>query len=292
MGAQARGDAVEVRIVVTGMADQLPDAFGHVVKQMLEAGCVEIAGGGDAQGAVWRGQGIKLGEEGIVQALQCAELQLADEAAADGDAPRGFEGIAQCRDATGMGCTGERPHDGREEVRVLVRVKVGDADACGLQLAHLRGGFALNLKFVEAAQHQIAHEDAERGAEVNAVFAEERRNLGGREDGETIRQNDVAADAEERAGKGERDGIVKRRACGHERGGAEAAGIVQFCDGAIDAGGEAEIVSIDEKAGHLEQSINAVWNARVMERRRRDCKYGGWPIDWKQAAIWAASSVG
>ncbi len=44
--------AVERGIVVAGVADELPGAFGHGVKDVVERFGVELAGGGDADGAV------------------------------------------------------------------------------------------------------------------------------------------------------------------------------------------------------------------------------------------------
>ena len=53
VGAEACGDAVEVVIVVAGMADELEGAFGREgVEDLRESGGIEVAGGGDADGAV------------------------------------------------------------------------------------------------------------------------------------------------------------------------------------------------------------------------------------------------
>ena len=69
MGAEAGGDAVEVAIVVAGMADELEGAFGwHGVEDFAEGFAVEAAGGGDADGSIG-------GEDMVV-----ADLGLAFEA--------------------------------------------------------------------------------------------------------------------------------------------------------------------------------------------------------------------
>src|SRR2546430_2461930 len=52
MGAEPSGDAVEVAVVVAGMAAEFEDALGgHGVKDLGEGFAVEAAGGGDADGS-------------------------------------------------------------------------------------------------------------------------------------------------------------------------------------------------------------------------------------------------
>ena len=51
-GAEARDDVVKVRIVVAGMTDEFPQAIGHGLEDCCEGSGVEIAGGGDAEGAI------------------------------------------------------------------------------------------------------------------------------------------------------------------------------------------------------------------------------------------------
>ena len=93
------------------------------------------------------------------------------------------------------------------------------------------------------------------GAEGPAVGAEQGRDGVRWGDGNAIGEHDVATDAEAVMGAGDADGIVERRTAGHERGGGEYPGLVQFGDGAIDAGGEAKVVSVeDEACGHGEWS--------------------------------------
>jgi hypothetical protein len=52
VGAEAGVDAVEVGVVVAGMGDELPSAFWHGCEQRGEGFGVEVAGGGDTDGAV------------------------------------------------------------------------------------------------------------------------------------------------------------------------------------------------------------------------------------------------
>ncbi len=50
-------------------------------------------------------------------------------------------------------------------------------------------------------------------------------------------------------GLGDGDGIAEERGRGHEGRGGERVALVEFGDGAIDAGGEAEVVGVDDE-GH------------------------------------------
>ncbi len=130
-------------------------------------------------------------------------------------------------------------------------------DAGVLQLADLRGGFAFDLGFVEAAKHEVAIKLPSLGRKCCA-FDEGGDFSAGGSDGDAVCQHDVAADGERGACVGECDGVGKGRAVGHERGGEQAAGVVQFGDGAVYAGGEAEVVRVDEESAHWEKSINAL----------------------------------
>ena len=66
MGAEAGGDAVEVAVVVAGMAAEFEDALGgHGVKDLVEGFAVEVAGGGDADGSV-SGEDVRFADLGLV----------------------------------------------------------------------------------------------------------------------------------------------------------------------------------------------------------------------------------
>ena len=58
----------------------------------------------------------------------------------------------------------------------------------------------------------------------------------------------MAADSEGGMGVGDGDGVVERGAVGHQRGGGEAPGGMEFCDSAIDARSEAEVVGVEDEA--------------------------------------------
>ena len=60
----------------------------------------------------------------------------------------------------------------------------------------------------------------------------------------------MAADFETWVGVSESNGVVEEGSRGHEGGGGERAGAVEFDDGAIDPGGEAEIVGVDDEIAH------------------------------------------
>ena len=53
-GAKACGDGIERGIVVAGVADKFPCSFGQRVEEIVEGTGVELASGGDADGAVGR----------------------------------------------------------------------------------------------------------------------------------------------------------------------------------------------------------------------------------------------
>ena len=66
MGAKAGGDAVEVAVVVAGMAAEFEDALGgHGVKNLVEGFAVEVAGGRDADGSVG-GEDVGFADLGLV----------------------------------------------------------------------------------------------------------------------------------------------------------------------------------------------------------------------------------
>ncbi len=51
-GAKTGGDGIERSVVIAGVADELPCAVGHCLKDFMKRLGVELAGGGDADGAV------------------------------------------------------------------------------------------------------------------------------------------------------------------------------------------------------------------------------------------------
>jgi len=259
VGAQARGDAVEVAVVVAGVAAELEgDGLRRQgVEDGVQRGLVEIAGGGDADGSAGgedaRAADLGLAVEAGVKAPEEADLEAAQGAAAvergERDAPGLLEGVADGADACAFGGAEQRARNGGEEVGVFVRVEVRDADAGGLQFGDLGEGFALDLVFVDVAAQEGLREVEEGGAEGGAIAAEERGDGFGWGDGVAVGEDDVAADAECGVGVGDGDGVVEGGAGGHEGCGGEGAGLMEFGDGAVDAWGEAEVVRVDDEAG-------------------------------------------
>ena len=100
VGTEAGGDAVEVAVVVAGVADEFKRAFGgDGVEYFAEGLGVEVAGGGDADGAVG-GEDVSIADLRLAFELgfEIAEefdLQTADSiAVAESEAPGLFEGVA------------------------------------------------------------------------------------------------------------------------------------------------------------------------------------------------------
>ena len=55
MGTKARRDSVKIAVVVAGMADEFEGSFGgHALQNLVKGFPVEVAGRGDADGAVGR----------------------------------------------------------------------------------------------------------------------------------------------------------------------------------------------------------------------------------------------
>ena len=151
MGAEAGGDAVEVCVVVARMATEFVSAGvwqrGENAAQCLR---IEHAGCGDGDRAICR-------EDAVVVNLwkrMPARTECGEEA--DGSAtlgialmqcerPGGLEGIADSADAALFRGAEQRAGDGGEDMRVLVRIDMGDGDAGGLELADLGDGFAFDL---------------------------------------------------------------------------------------------------------------------------------------------------
>ena len=164
------------------------------------------------------------------------------------EGPVRLEGIADRGD---LGCLGggeQRAEDAGEEVSVLVRVDVGDPKAGGLEAAYLCRRFGGDFGWADAAHEEIADEVGE-GVAKSAAIGAKGRDLRWGQGRRAVDEEDVAANFEGGVGEGAGDGVVEECAGGHEGGGGERAGAVEFGDGAIDAGGEAEVVGVNEE-GH------------------------------------------
>jgi hypothetical protein len=119
---------------------------------------------------------------------------------------------------------------------VLVGIDVGDAEACILEAAHLGGGFGGDFCGVDAEGEEVADKVGEGGAQL-AIATDQGGDLFRGQNGGSIDEEDVAANFESGVGFGGGYGVVKEGSGGHERGRGEGAGLVEFGDGAVDAGG-------------------------------------------------------
>jgi len=167
LSAKTCGDAVEVVVVVAGMADQLVGAFGwEGVEDLGEGGGVEVAGCGDAYSALC-GEDLMIADvwlaiEGGLQAVEEADLEAALEAGVRellGEG--GFEGVADGGDVGAFENFEERAGDGGEEMCVLVGVDVGDVDAGALESGNLSVCFAHDVIFADLTEEESAEEGDE-----------------------------------------------------------------------------------------------------------------------------------
>jgi hypothetical protein len=264
-GAEAGADLGEVGVEVAGVADEFPDrtwaGSGRDGGEEGAKGAWDIAsaGGEDSQGAVGSGESSVAGEaeEGAVLGVEGDDGEAAEQRSMVGGAerPGGFEGIADGGDSAGAGGLEEGAEDAGEEVGVLVGIDMGDAKAGSLEASDLGGGFGGDFFGADAEGEEVADEVSE-GRPQLAAGGYQGRDLAGGKNGGAVDEKDVAANFEGGVVVGAADGIVKEGAGGHEGGGGEGAGGVEFDDGAIDAGGEAEVVSVDEE--HLETGYREV----------------------------------
>ena len=109
MGAEAGGDAVEVAVVVSGMAAEFEGALGgHGVKDLVEGFAVEVAGGRDADGSIG-GEDVCVVDLGLAfeAGLEVAEefdLETADAVAvSESEAPGLLEWVTNGADGTAFG---------------------------------------------------------------------------------------------------------------------------------------------------------------------------------------------
>jgi len=257
VGAEAGADAVEVGVVVAGMAADLVSPGGREGREELsEGGSIELAGGRDGDGAVGGEDAALVESEAGLEAGAQASEELDGEAARGAalvqrETPRWFKGTAYGSDGGLFGDFEEWARDGGRQMRVLVCIEVGDVDAGALELLNLGKGFAGDVFCADAAAKERLNEIEQGRAKGFAVGAEETGDCIGRRDGNSIGEDDVAADAEGWVSTGDGDGVVEGWAVGHEGCRGEDAGGVELADGAVDAGSEAEVVGVEDEArGH------------------------------------------
>ena len=160
--------------------------------------------------------------------------------------PAGLEGVADGSDGGALSEVEERAGDGGEDVGVLVGVDVGDVDAGALEFLDLSQGLAFDVVLADIAAEESLGEVDDAGAEGLAVGADEGGNALRVSYGDGVDEGDVATDAECGIGEGDGDGVVKCGAGGHEGCGGEGASLMELGDGAVDAGGETEVVRVED----------------------------------------------
>jgi len=130
---------------------------------------------------------------------------------------------------------------------VLVSVDMRDPNACGLQLADLRGGLGFNFVRIQTPTQCPQGKAAEVLPEVAAmVGVHQARDVVGSEQRRAVDQNQVTAYGKLWVRSRELNGVVECRGVGHESGGSHDAGGVGLHDPAIHSGSEPEIIRIDD----------------------------------------------
>ena len=76
------------------------------------------------------------------------------------------------------------------------------------------------------------------------------RNGAGGKHGFAVQKHEVAADAKRWRGKSDLDGIFSGHGAGHQRGAGDDSRLMEFDDGSIHSGRQAEIVGVYNKLGH------------------------------------------
>ena len=139
----------------------------------------------------------------------------------------------------------------REQVNMLVRVQVRDAQAVLLDPADLRLSFGCDLTFVQAAAERSRRESqpAITKARADPIRNHQARNILRRQHGLAIDQNYVAAGAQVGVARA-RDRVVHRAGISHHCGRRHHASLVRFYDGTVHPGGQPEVVSVDDQPPH------------------------------------------
>lgn len=90
---------------------------------------------------------------------------------------------------------------------------------------------------------------------------------------DSVGEDDVAAYAECGVAAGDGHGVVEGGAGGHEGSRSEGSGEVKFKDGTVDAGGEAEVVRVEDESGR-----HGVERKSMSEA---GCDDAGWAAVWR-----------
>jgi hypothetical protein len=139
----------------------------------------------------------------------------------------------------------------RESVNVFVGIDVSKAQAARLKETDLSGYFCFDFCGVDATGEEAVNERRHFDSEMSGGGFDKRWDLLGRENWRAADQNNMTADAEGRRGQRYMDRVLGCGGTNHQRRAGNDTGPVKLDNGAIDAGGEAEVVSVDDETGHL-----------------------------------------
>ena len=159
---------------------------------------------------------------------------------------------------------------------VLVAVEMSGTDAGGEDALNLGVVFALDGIERNAAGDQ-AEEERFGVAEEFAGGVEERSEESGIGDGPAFGEIEMDTDGERGSGAGGGDGFVEGGGVGEEAGGGDDAGAIGLEDGAVDAGGHAEIVCVDDELLHEARAAGgAAANGLLCVEYGGDATGDGW----------------
>ncbi len=141
-------------VVVSGMGHKLPCARRQFLEQATQSRCVEGPCARHGDGSV-RGDKVLVCEDAAgtrLQHTQCREFGNAHQggAACRANSPFGLKGMANGADAGRAGGSQQGAQHCRKDVRVLVRVNMGESQAAVLQERNLRRRLRFNLLTADA----------------------------------------------------------------------------------------------------------------------------------------------
>lgn len=248
---------------VSGVDHDFAGAFREMGEEVLPDGDGGFARGGEAEEPVGGAEpcGDRFSREGS------GEVRL--DAVGEGEGNTGefdFAGAAKSGDIRGFADVDDGSVESGKVGGVFVGIDVRGGEAAVL------GVLDLGAEFVSGLFAGVAGAEGEEKLREGAFeFA------GGIEEafagGEWLALDEVEVDADAEGGglAGEIDGAVAVGHVGHEGGGGEEALAMGAEDAIGNAGGEAEVVSVDDEGGHGEGSIRGIiGRRRVWKRFRRD----------------------
>src|ERR1700677_1006832 len=118
---------------------------------------------------------------------------------------------------------------------MFMRVEMSNVDTGALKFLHLSKRLAFDLLFANPTQKQRPNKVNQRWSEVLAIHTHQRWNTPRIRDRNTIGQNNMATYAKLRIRMRNSNGIVESRASGHQRGRRKRIGVMQLCNGPVDA---------------------------------------------------------